>query len=146
MRLMIDTNVLIDVLQDRKLFSDDSALVWKLCESCAAEGYISSLSFANMTYVLRKQIDKESVAEMMKDISLIFSFADFNQSILYKAAKYQWDDYEDAIQAATAVMISADYIVTRNTKDYRRSDIPAITPAELLRMFSEKWGHENTIQ
>ena len=135
MKLMIDTNVLLDVLLDRKPYSDDSAIVWRLCEIKEVDGFISSLSFANIVYVLRKSINKESIMSMITDLSLIFRFEDLNQGDLYGAAACKWDDYEDAVQFATALRIKADCIITRNKADYKDSIIPVMTPKDFLKEY-----------
>ena len=137
MKLMIDTNVLLDVLLDRKPYADDSAMIWRLCEAEETEGCISYLSFANMVYVLRKKINKESIMHMITDLSLIFKFEALEQGDLYTAAGCLWDDFEDAIQFATAVRINADYIITRNKKDYQGSTVPVMTPKEFLASYKE---------
>ena len=137
MKLMIDTNVILDVLLDRKPFSEDSSIVWKICESYEAEGMISSLSFANMIYVLRKHVDPKRVMHLITELSLIFRFQPLDQGILYIAAACQWDDYEDAIQYATAVMNKADYIVTRDKEGFKGSDVPVITPHEMVEVIKK---------
>ena len=137
---MIDTNVLLDVLADRRPFVEDSSIIWKLCETSEAEGMISSLSFANMMYVLRKHINKDDAADMMTTLSLIFQFKPLNQEILYAAAACKWDDYEDAIQFVTALVNDADYIVTRDKTGFRDSLIPAITPHELIGKYRDAFS------
>ena len=137
MKLMIDTNVLLDVLTDREPFVEDSSMVWKLCETYEAEGMISSLSFANMMYVLRKHINKADIADMITDLSLIFSFEPLTYDILYVSSAFEWDDYEDAIQFATALSNEADYIVTRDKSGFRDSVIPVITPHELIEKYRD---------
>ena len=139
MKLMIDTNILLDVLLDREPFSDASAMIWRLCEAKETEGCISSLSFANIAYVLRKKIDKQSIMSMITDLSLIFRFEDLGQGDLYGAAACQWDDFEDGIQFATAVRIKADCIITRNKKDYVDSIIPVMTPEEFLSAYKKNF-------
>ena len=132
MRLLIDANIVLDVLQKREPYWKDSSLVWKLCETEQAEGFISALTFANLVYVMRKELDAEQVHDVLKKLQLIFRFADFSAADMEKAAEMKWDDYEDAIQAATAERIMADFIVTRNVRDFKQSKVIAFTPAELI--------------
>lgn len=68
----------------------------------------------------------------MNALSLIFEFADFNVSDLAHAAELEWDDFEDAIQSVTAERVHADYIITRNVRDFAGSKVAALTPAELI--------------
>ncbi|MCR4655564.1 MAG: PIN domain-containing protein [Lachnospiraceae bacterium] len=132
MKLLIDGNILLDVLQKREPHYEDSAKVLKMCETDLAEGVVSALTFANLVYVMRKELDAEKINEVLKKLSLIFSFEDLTGSDISTAAQMQWDDYEDAVQAATAKRIHADYIITRNVKDFMRSEVIAFTPSEFL--------------
>ena len=130
MKLLIDGNILLDVLQKRLPYFEDSVRIWKICETKQAEGYVSVLTFANLVYVMRKELDPEKINEILKKLSLIFIFENFNVSDMSTAAEMQWDDFEDAIQSVTAKRIHADYIITRNEKDFRKSDVTALTATE----------------
>jgi predicted nucleic acid-binding protein len=132
MNVLIDGNIILDVLQNRKPHAEASSKVWKLCETNLVEGYVSALTFADMVYVMRKELTPEMIQEVLGKLSLIFHFTELSISDLEKAAGMMWNDYEDAVQAATAERIRAAAIVTRNIKDYQQSKIPAFTPAEFL--------------
>lgn len=132
MTLLIDANIVLDVLQNRESFVKESAMIWKLCETEQAKGYISTLSFANIMYILRKELTSDKIEEAYHKLCLIFEFADFSSSILSKAVEMNWKDFEDAVQSATAEQIHADYIITRNVRDFTRSKVVAFTPTELL--------------
>lgn len=132
MKLLIDANILLDVLQNREPHVKSSALIWKLCETEQAEGYISALSFADLVYVMRKELSPAAVGEVQKKLGLIFRYTELSVADISKAAEMMWDDFEDAVQAATAERIHADMIITRNVRDFTKSRIPAYTPAEYL--------------
>ena len=132
MKLLIDANILLDVLQNRAPHVHDSALVWKLCESGKAEGWVTALTLANLVYIMRRELSPERIEEVLSRLSLIFHTADLTASDLVQAAGYQWNDFEDALQCVAAERIRADAIVTRNIRDYKDTLIPAYTPAELL--------------
>ncbi|MBQ9252508.1 MAG: PIN domain-containing protein [Clostridia bacterium] len=132
MRLLIDANIILDVLQKREPHHVDSAKVWKLCETGKAEGFVSVLSFADIVYIMRKELTPDSIEDVMKIMSLIFQFADVRESDLRDAVGMKWDDYEDALQAVTAARIEADYIITRNVKDFKLSKVMALMPNEFL--------------
>ena len=135
MNVLIDGNIILDVLQNRKPHAEASSKVWKLCETNLVEGYVSALTFADMVYVMRKELTPEMIQEVLEKMSLIFHFTELSVPDIEKAAGMMWNDYEDAVQAATAERIRAAAIVTRNIKDYQRSKIPAFTPAEFLKRF-----------
>ena len=132
MTLLIDANIVLDVLQNRESFVKESAMIWKLCETEQAKGYISTLSFANIMYILRKELTSDKIEEVYHKLCLIFEFADFSPAVLERAVAMKWKDFEDAVQSATAESVHADYIVTRNLKDFMKSKVIAFTPAELL--------------
>jgi predicted nucleic acid-binding protein len=132
MKLLIDANILLDVLQNRENFVRASSMVWKLCETEQAKGYISALTFANLVYIMRKEMDAQRIEEVLHMLSLIFEFAELNDSDLFRAAALQWPDFEDAVQSVTAERIHADYIIKRNVRDFSRSKVIAFTPDELL--------------
>jgi predicted nucleic acid-binding protein len=132
MVLLIDANIVLDVLLNRQPFVRDSSLIWKLCETEQTKGYISTLTFANMMYIMRKELSAEKIEEVFRKLKLVFEIADFSPTVLEKAVELKWPDFEDAVQSATAEQIHADYIITRNVRDFTRSKVMAFTPPELL--------------
>ncbi len=134
LRLLIDANIVLDILQKREPYFEASAQVSKMCETQMAEGHLSVLSFANLAYIMRKELDAEKVEQVLTTLSLIFHFDDLTHKDLSYAVGLKWDDFEDALQASVAKRIKADYIITRNIKDFKDSRIKAITPADYLAM------------
>lgn len=132
MKVLIDTNVILDVLYKRESFYKDSLNVWRLCETKQIDGYISALTIPNIVYVLRKELDSEKTLEIIKTISLVFNIYELKEDILIEAAELKYDDYEDALQAITALKLKCEYIITRNIKDFKESKIMAIKPCELI--------------
>ena len=132
MVLLIDANILLDVLLARPDFVRESSLVWKLCETEQAKGYVSALTFANLVYIMRKQLTPDKIEDVLQKLSLIFEFADLTSADLSKAAALHWSDFEDAVQSATAERVHANYIITRNVRDFTKSSVMAFTPSELL--------------
>jgi predicted nucleic acid-binding protein len=132
MKLLIDSNILLDILQEREPFIVDSYQIWTLCEKKKVDGFISNLTFANIVYIMRKQIQSNNVDHILNYMSRIFNFEDLQFADLQNAASLKWKDFEDAIQYVTAERIHADYIITRNTKDFQNAKITALTPNEFL--------------
>lgn len=132
MKVLIDTNIILDVLCNRKEFVEDSAKVFKLCEVKKVTGCISALSIPNIVYIMRKELDTEKVKEILEKLSLIFEIADLKADDLKRASTLDFKDYEDAIQSTQASRIKANYIITRNIKDYNKSKVMAIKPSELI--------------
>lgn len=132
MRLLIDANILLDVLQRRIPHYRDSALIWKLCETRQVEGWVSALTLANLVYVMRRELTPEQIDDVLCRLGLIFHIADLTAQDIALAAAYRWSDYEDALQSVAAERIHADAIITRNVRDFRSGRIIARTPAEFL--------------
>lgn len=132
MKVLIDTNIILDVLCKRNVFFDDSEKIFKLCEVKKIEGYISALSIPNIVYIMRKELDAEKIKEVLQKLSLIFKITDLKADDLKKAADMDFKDYEDALQSVCAARIKANYIITRNIKDFEESKVTAIKPSELL--------------
>ncbi len=132
MRVLIDTNILLDVLCDRPQFVGNASKIFKFCEINKLEGYISALSVPNIVYILRKELDAEKTKKILEQLSLIFKISALKADDLKKAAGLMFEDYEDALQSVCASRIKANYIVTRNIKDFTNSKVAAIKPSELL--------------
>ena len=75
MVLLIDANIILDVRLNRPDYVKDSAMIWKLCETEQMKGYVSTLTFANLVYIMRKQLDPEKIEDVFHKLNLIFEFA-----------------------------------------------------------------------
>ncbi|MBR1815508.1 MAG: PIN domain-containing protein [Lachnospiraceae bacterium] len=135
MKLMIDTNILLDVLQKREPHYKHSSIIWKLCETKQVEGYVSTLTFANIVYIMKQELSLEQIEKVLNNLSLIFTFTDLTLSDLKNAASMKWKDFEDSIQSKTAERVEANYIITRNLKDFINSKVTAYSPEEFLLRF-----------
>ena len=132
MKLLIDTNIVLDVLCNRKGFVENSSKVFKLCETKKLEGYLSAISVPNIAYILRKELSIEKLKSIIVKLNIIFSIIELKPNDLILATDLDFKDYEDALQSVCAKRIKADFIITRNTKDFKNSSIKAITPEQLF--------------
>ena len=132
MKILIDTNILLDVFYKRENLYENSLNVFKLCETKIVEGYISSLSIANIIYIMRKELNNSKINSLIKKLSLIFNIVDLTVCDLLKATEIEYSDYEDALQCVEASRLKLDYIITRNTKDFIHSNVRAITPQNFI--------------
>ncbi len=132
MNILIDTNVILDVLCNRAEFVEDALKVFRSCEAERITGCISALSVPNIVYIMRKELDNERIKEILTILTSIFTVVDLRESDLLRAAELDFKDYENALQAVCASRAKADYIVTRNIKDFRGSPVPALKPSELF--------------
>lgn len=133
MKVLVDTNVILDVLCNRKEFVEDSLRMFQCCEAQHITGYISALSIPSIVHIMRKELAPEKIREILHTLTMIFSVVELRESDLLKAAELTFNDYEDAIQSVCAARVRADCIVTRNGKDFVASPVQAISPTDLLK-------------
>lgn len=132
MTALIDTNVLLDVLAHRQNFYPCSKVIFDLCETRKIKGYISSLSIADLVYVMRKELKKEDINYVLLTLELIFQVTDLNVDDINKASETNTSDFEDGIQIAIAKRIKADCIITMSKKDFENNSLPLFTPEETV--------------
>ena len=132
MKVFLDTNILLDVLLDRKPFSEPSSKVWRLAECGRLEAVISAISFNNIFYIVRKYAGKEAAQRTVEVMNVNFSVFPLTQDVIGKAIAAKLPDFEVSIQFFSAVSCSADYIITRNAKDFPQNSIPILSPAAFL--------------
>lgn len=136
MKALIDTNIIIDTLQHREGFTDDAELL--ILQAYEYDGYITATSVTDIYYIQRKYYhDREKAIENLKKVFRLYSIIDVTETDCRNALRNGMSDYEDAIIAESARRNSIDYIVTRNTKDYKNSGITVYTPAEFLRLLKK---------
>ncbi len=132
MKVLIDTNVVLDVLCKREGFYEDAARIMKYCEVNKIIGVISALTIPNIVYIMRKELDAQKTRDVIEKLQLVFTVADLKADDIKKALSMNFKDFEDALQSACASRIKADYIITRNIRDFANSKVTAIKPTELL--------------
>lgn len=136
MKVLLDTNIILDVLADRAPFAEDAATIFKLCETKQLTGVIYALSIPNIVYVMRKELERSQIESVLQKLAALFEIDDMKADDLRKAAALDIPDYEDALQSVCARRIHANYIVTRNIRDFMNSEVMAVKPSELIERLS----------
>ena len=132
-QIFMDTNVVIDFLANRQPFSLDAASLFNMALEGKIKIYISAVSYNNIYYVLRQSLTNNATIKLLEDLSEMTVITDVTSKIIRQSLKTEFKDYEDAIQYYTALSIKGiDFIVTRNTKDFKKSSLPILTPTEAL--------------
>jgi len=132
-KVFLDTNLFIDILLDRKPFSKESAMVYKLCENAMLDGYVAPITINNIYYICRKAKHINIIKEYLAEISTFFTVALMNGESIKKANSLNISDYEDALQYAMAMQNGCEYLITRNVKDFKNmTTIKVLTPEEFL--------------
>jgi predicted nucleic acid-binding protein len=135
MKVLIDTCIIIDALQNREPFADDAKAVFRAAANNLFTGCITAKSSTDIYYLTHRctHSDKETRAILTK-LFILFDVVDTAGMDVRHAISSPLTDYEDAVMVETALREEADCIVTRNGKDYLDSPIPVYTPAELMRL------------
>ena len=138
MRILLDTNVIVDYLLKRENFFDSADKIVRLCKNEIISGAISSQSVADTFYILRKSFSANQRKAFLLNLCKIFYVeAVDSEKILSALQNENFADFEDCLQMQCAVTFRADYIVTRNVDDFAASEIPAITPENFCRTLIE---------
>lgn len=135
MKILIDTNVLIDYLMRRIPYSDDAEKLLFLCKNMQVKGCMAAHSVMNILYILRKEMTLAERKAFMLCLSEFIEIIGIDRKkIINILTDNSFADVEDCLQTECAKAFSADYIITRNTKDFASSSIPAVTPDEFIKM------------
>jgi len=139
MRILVDTNVLLYELTGRQPYFDNADRIIKLCADKKVFGYMAAHSIPNMFYILRKDMPEDSRREALLNLCEIFTVEGVDSSKIIAALKnVEFQDMEDCLQERCAVSVKADYIVTRNIKDFEFAAVPAVLPEQFLELMDKK--------
>ena len=132
-RVLFDTDVLLDFLFDRKPFSDHTLKLLLACQDKKMIGFITPVIFSNMYYILRQQASHVYVKEKLDVLLSILRVLPMSEQTVHLAINSSFKDMEDALQYFSALKnANVDAILTRNTKDFKKSAIPVFLPSEWI--------------
>jgi predicted nucleic acid-binding protein len=135
--VLIDTDVLLDFYLDRKPFSDDSLQLLLKCEQKQFRAYVTPVIVANTYYILRRHATHHYVIERLQVLLNTIHILAMDQKQVLAALESKFTDFEDALQYFSAVNSNKiDAIITRNIKDFKKSELPVFTPNEFLATFA----------
>ena len=133
MKLLLDTNVVLDVLLARPPFAVDSAKVMAAVETGVAEGFLCATTVTTIHYLTVKAVGRKAAEKHISALLRIFQIAPVTDVVLSSALGSKAKDFEDAVLLESARAVSVDAIVTRNPSDFPKSSGPAIhMPADVL--------------
>ncbi len=135
MRILIDTNVLIDFILNRQPYADRAEQIIYMCKNKVVDGCVAAHSLTNLFYILRKEISFEERKSFLYYLSEITEIIGVDkQKILSALDNDDFSDFEDSVQTECAKSFSSDYIITRNIKDFQNSSIKPVTPDDFLKL------------
>lgn len=137
MKLLIDTNVVLDVLLGREPFFKAATEVLNLAQRSDVREYVSASAITDIYYIARRQMkDHAAVKDLLKRLLMVVSVAAVSEQEIRNALSLAWTDFEDSVQYSVALLNEMDGIVTRNPADYQGSNIQIWLPEQLLEMLT----------
>lgn len=134
MKVLLDVNVILDVLLARKPWAADSALLLDAAERGRVKAYAAGHTITTAYYIVARNSSARKAATAVTDILRIVEIVPIEAVDFAQALVLGMPDFEDAVQAAAAAKVGAEFVATRNVRDYRKSPITARTPSELLAL------------
>lgn len=134
--MLIDTNVILDNLLEREPNTECAEKIFGFCATGRLKGYVAAHSILDAFYIMRKHFSIAERCETLLKVCEIVSIVSVDERKIVDALKYDdFRDFEDCVVAKCAESCNADYIITRNVKDFAESGVPAITAEDFLNKF-----------
>ena len=139
MKVLIDTNIIMDYLSNRQPFFDMADKIIDLCSNDdRVQSYLAAHTITNIFYLLRKHFSIDKRREVILDLFEAFHIVPIDEEKLFNALQNrEFKDFEDCLQVECAKSIKVDYIITRDAKDFANSEITFLTPEEFCSKFEE---------
>ena len=134
LKVLIDLNLILDVLQRRESFYATSARVLACAETGVVEGLVAAHTMTTLFYLIAKDRSPEVARIALTELLRFLSIAAVDHTTIEQALNLPYGDFEDAVQMMAAVQAGAQYVITRNAQDYQAGPLPALQPAELLAL------------
>lgn len=133
---MLDTNVILDVMFDRKPHATDSTKVMAAAETGRIDGCLCATTITTIHYLAAKTLGSKTAAAQIAHLLNIFRIAPVTETVLSTALQIKTRDYEDAVLLSAAQAAGMEGIVTRNPADFPKSDVPIYLPADVVAMLA----------
>jgi predicted nucleic acid-binding protein len=138
-KILIDSDVILDSLLDRKPFSEHATQILSMCETGEISGFLTPVIYSNLYYLLRRIAKHEKVIEKLKQLMKITKVLNMDGQVVENALNSGFLDFEDALQNYSAINHNnIDLILTRNLKDYKISELGIFTPETYIKSRKSK--------
>ena len=134
-KLLVDTNIILDLLAKRDPFYKSTARLFTLADHGNVTLYVSALSFANTYYILSRQLSDKEIRRVLRSLKTLVQSISLNSKIIDLSLNSDFKDFEDAIQYYSAIESDAELIITRNQSDFKHAQIPVMNATEFLARF-----------
>lgn len=132
--IFLDTNVILDLIEDRKPFSLYTQYIFSRKEANEVILYTSSLNFANMHYIISKKTNKDTALKTLIKLKLLISLLPLTDKIIELSLASNFSDFEDAIQYFSAIENGINTIITRDIKDFKKAKINILSSKQYFEM------------
>jgi predicted nucleic acid-binding protein len=132
MRVLLDTNVLLDVLMERPPFNSEAGVIWQLTTEARITAYVTSTTLTDIFYLGRKQLNRERAWEAVHLCLEVFELLPVDHKTVMMAVSLSGKDFEDNCQVACASIANLDAIITRDKAGFSFSSVNALTPSDLI--------------
>jgi predicted nucleic acid-binding protein len=133
MRILFDTNVLLDVLLFRDPWYQEGYTLWQFHDRSRLKGYVTATTVTDIFYVCRRFATTEGAFAAVRTCLTAFPVIAVGQEKLERALQLPGKDFEDNLQVVCADALNLEAIVTRNPTDFAHSSIPVFTPTAVLQ-------------
>ena len=140
MKILLDTNIVLDLLMDRLPYSEAAAELFSRVEEGAIIGYLCGTTITTVYYLAAKTVGAPRAQIEIRKLLALFEVAPVNRHVLESAINADFNDFEDAVIHAAACNVGADALVTRNQKDFRKSRIAVYSSEELVNILVAQGG------
>lgn len=135
MKVIIDTNIILDVLLERIPFFKPAVEIFCLVEDSKIEAFICATTVTTIDYLLTKSLPVKKARTALSHIISLFEIAPVNRPVIERALNSRVTDFEDAVLEESGKIAGADCIITRNVKDFKYASIKVFEPIEFLALF-----------
>ena len=133
MKILLDTNIVLDLILEREPFVNEAILLFEKIEQGQIIGYIAATTITNIFYIIRKAEGRDTAIGAIKRILIGLRFCDVDRAVVSTALELGLKDFEDGIQLACAQLNHLDAIVTRDLKDYAATNFPIWSVKDTMR-------------
>jgi len=138
MKILLDTNIVLDLLLLREPFVKNAREIFLLIENGDIEGYLCATSVTTLHYLVGREKSKKETNEIIENILTLFKVAPVDKKVLQIACKNNGNDYEDSVIYTASDFLNIDIIITRDKKGFLRSDISTMTSKEFMAFWMTK--------
>jgi predicted nucleic acid-binding protein len=137
-KVLVDTNVVLDVLLDRQPFAKSAARIFAFVEESKIEGFLCATTVTTVDYLLGQALAPAKARQALRQLLHLFEIAPVNRPVLEQALQSRISDFEDAVLEQSARLVGADAIATRNVRDFEKSSVIVFNPVDLIAAMDEQ--------